>query len=43
MVLAPSEILHEKELEMRVCSIFLNKLSSDSKSTLEYCIELRKD
>ena len=41
--LAPSKILHEKELEMRACSIFLNKLSSDSRSTLEYCIELRKD
>jgi hypothetical protein len=28
---------------MRVCSVFLNKLSFDSKSTLEYCIKLRND
>jgi hypothetical protein len=41
--LAPSEILHEKELEMRACSVFLNILSFDSKSTSEYCIKLRND
>jgi hypothetical protein len=41
--LAPSKILYENELEMRAYSVFLNKLSFDSKSTLEYCIKLRND
>jgi hypothetical protein len=41
--LAPSKILDKNKLEMRVCSVFLNKLSFDSKSTLEYCIKLRND
>jgi hypothetical protein len=41
--LAPSKILDKKKLEMRVCSVFLNKLSFDSKNTLDYCIKLRKD
>jgi hypothetical protein len=42
-ILAPSKILHENELKMRACSVFLNKLSFDSKSTFEYCIKLRND
>lgn len=41
--LAPSKMLHENQLEMRAWSVFLNKLSFDSKSTLEYCIKLRND
>ena len=36
-------MFHENELKMRVCSVFLNILSFDSKSALEYCIKLRND
>jgi len=42
-ILAPSKMLHENELEMRAYSVFLNKLSFESKSTLEYCLKFRKD
>jgi hypothetical protein len=42
-LLAPSKMLHENKLEMRACSVFLNKLSFDSKSTSEYCKKLRND
>jgi hypothetical protein len=41
--LAPSKIVDKNKLEMRACSVFLNKLSFDSKSTVEYCIKLRND
>jgi hypothetical protein len=41
--LAPSKILHQNELEMRACSVFLNKLSFDSKSTCENHVKLRND
>jgi hypothetical protein len=43
VLLAPSKMLHENQLEMRAWSVFLNKLSFDSKSTSEYCIKLRND
>ena len=42
-ILAPSKILLKNKLEMRVCSVLLNKLSFDSKSTSEYCIKIRTD
>ena len=42
-ILAPSKILHQNELEMRACSVFLNKLSFDSKSTFENHVKLRND
>jgi len=41
--IAPSKILHQNELEMRACSVFLNKLLFDSKSTFENHVKLRKD
>jgi len=41
--IAPSKILDKNKLEMRVCSVLLNILSFDSKSTFKYCIKLRKN